>query len=224
MPPEAWSHPPRNRFRAATLSTGRTDSGVVMNDRIQHLLAQMAAVEDELRDALHEQETSLLYRVKDKQVEFEQSVKQTHRRLKTGFFRWLVTYRPQNLITGPVIYGMIVPLAILDLFVTLYQASCFPIYRIAKVRRSDYIVLDRHQLEYLNAFEKFHCSYCAYASGLIAYVYEIVARTEQYFCPIKHARKILGTHSRYRHFLDYGEAEDYEVRLETFRNSLDQVK
>ena len=195
-----------------------------MNDRIQHLLTQMAAVEDELRDALHEQETSLLYRIKGKHVEFEQSVKQTHRRLKTGFFRWLVTYRPQNLITGPVIYGMIVPLAILDLFVTLYQAVCFPIYRIAKVRRSHYIVLDRHQLEYLNAFEKFHCSYCAYASGLIAYVYEIVARTEQYFCPIKHARKILGTHFRYHHFLDYGEAEDYEVRLEAFRNSLDRVK
>jgi len=124
----------------------------------------------------------------------------------------------------PVIYGMIGPLAILDLFVTLYQASCFPIYRIAKVRRSDYIVLDRHQLEYLNFFEKFHCNDCAYASGLIAYVYEIVARTEEYFCPIKHARKILGTHSRYRLFLDYGEAEDYEVRLEAFRNSLDRVK
>lgn len=195
-----------------------------MNDRIQHLLTQMAAVEDELRDALHEQETSLLFRIKGKQVEFEQTIRQTHRRLRTGFFRWLFTNRPQNLITGPIIYGMIIPLVILDLFVTLYQASCFPIYRIARVRRSDYIVLDRQQLEYLNFIEKFHCTYCAYASGLIAYVYEVVARTEQYFCPIKHARKILGTHSRYRLFLDYGEAEDYEARLEAFRNSLDRAK
>jgi len=78
----------------------------------------------------------------------------------------------------------------MDLCVTLYQAFCFPIYRIAKVRRANYIVLDRQHLEYLNLIEKFHCTYCGYASGLVAYVYEIVARTEEYFCPIKHARRI----------------------------------
>lgn len=148
-----------------------------MNDRIQQVLAQMAALEDELRDALYEQETRMLFEIKGKRVEFEQSIRQAHRRLKTGFFRWLVGNRPQNLITGPVIYCMIVPLLILDLSVTLYQALCFPIYHIAKVRRTDYIVLDRHQLEYLNFFEKFHCNYCGYASGLVAYAYEMLART-----------------------------------------------
>lgn len=195
-----------------------------MNDRIQLVLARMAVLEDELRDALHEQETRVLYEIKGKRVEFGEAVRQAHRHLKTGLFPWLFGNRPQNLITGPVIYGMIVPLLILDLSVTLYQALCFPIYRIAKVRRGDYIVLDRHQLEYLNLFEKFHCNYCGYASGLIAYTYEILARTEQYFCPIKHARRILGTHSRYRRFLDYGEAGDYAARVEAFRNALARVK
>lgn len=195
-----------------------------MNERINQLLAQMAALEDDLREALHQQETSMLFQIKGKRVEFEHAIKETHRRLKTRFFRWLVTDRPQNLVTGPVIYSMIVPLAILDLSVSVYQAVCFPIYRVAKVRRSDYIVLDRQQLEYLNFIEKFHCTYCAYGSGLIAYVSEIVARTEQYFCPIKHARKILGTHSRYRRFLDYGEAADYEAKLEKFRVALDNKK
>ena len=128
------------------------------------------------------------------------------------------------MITGPVIYSLIVPLLILDMSVTLFQAVCFPIYRVAKVRRGDFIVLDRQQLEYLNFNEKFHCTYCAYGSGLIAYVHEIVARTEQYFCPIKHARKILGTHTRYRRFLDYGEAADYEAKLEKFRVALDSKK
>lgn len=117
---------------------------------------------------------------------------------------------------------MIVPLTVLDLFVTTYQAVCFPICRVEKVRRGDYIVLDRRQLEYLNFIEKSHCTYCGYASGLVAYVFEIVARTEQYFCPIKHARRILGTHSRYRRFLDYGEAEDYGARLEAFRVALNK--
>lgn len=191
-----------------------------MNERIRNLLDQMAALEEELRVELHEHEAGLLFRIKGKRVEFEQSIKETHRRLKSGFFHWLVTYRPQNLITGPIIYGMIFPLAILDFFVTVYQATCFPIYRVAKVRRGDYIVFDRQQLEYLNFIEKFHCTYCAYGSGLIAYVGEIVARTEQYFCPIKHARKALGTHRRYANFLDYGEADDYEAKLEKFRVAL----
>jgi len=191
-----------------------------MNDRIRNLLSQMAALEEELRIAVHEQETGLLFQIKGKRIEFERSIKQAHRQLKTGFFRWLVANRPQNLITGPIIYSMIVPLLILDFFVSFYQATCFPIYRVVKVRRGDYIVLDRQHLEYLNFIEKFHCTYCAYGSGLSAYVAEIVARTEQYFCPIKHARKILGTHSRYARFLDYGEAADYEAKLEAFRVAL----
>lgn len=191
-----------------------------MNDRIQHLLDKMTTLEEELRAALHDQETSMTFQINGKRVEFEQSIKQAHRRLKTGFFRWLVTYRPQNLITGPIIYSMIFPLIILDLFVSLYQVTCFPIYGIRKVRRADFIVFDRQQLEYLNFIEKFHCTYCAYGSGLIAYAYAIVAKTEQYFCPIKHARKILGTHSRYTRFLDYGDAADYEAKLEEFRKML----
>ena len=195
-----------------------------MNDRIRHLLDQMSALEEDLRVALHEQENSMLFQIKGKRVEFEQSIKETHRRLKTGFFRWLVTYRPQNLLTGPVIYAMIVPLLILDLSVSFYQAICFPIYRIARVARGDYIVFDRQQLEYLNFIEKFHCTYCAYGNGLISYVAEIVARTEQYFCPIKHARKILGTQARYARFLDYGDAADYAARLEAFRLELDSRK
>jgi hypothetical protein len=190
------------------------------NARITQLLDQMVALEDELRTAIHEQESRVFFQIKGKRVEFEQNIKEAHTRLKTGFFRWLTVDRPQNLITGPIIYAMIVPLAIVDLCVTFYQATCFPIYRIEKVRRGDYIVLDRQHLEYLNWFEKFHCSYCAYGAGIIAYIGEVIARTEQYFCPIKHARKILGLHSRYANFLEYGEAEDYAAKLEKFRIAL----
>jgi hypothetical protein len=188
-----------------------------MNDRIRQMLDQMASLEEELATALQEHETTLLYQIKGKRVEFEESIRLAHRRLKTGFFRWLVTNRPQNLITGPIIYAMIFPIALLDLFVSFYQATCFPIYGIAKVRRADYIVFDRQQLEYLNFIEKFHCTYCAYGNGLIAYVSEVVARTEEYFCPIKHARKLRAMHARYARFLDYGDAADYEARLERYR-------
>jgi len=195
-----------------------------MNERISQILAQMAALDEELRTAVREQESRMFFQIKGKRVEFERSVKEAHKRLKTNFFRWLVTNRPQNLITGPIIYAMVVPLLMLDLFVSFYQWACFPIYGITKVRRGDYIVFDRHQLGYLNFIERFHCTYCEYGNGLIACLREIVARTEEYFCPIKHAHKILGTHGRYNRFLDYGEADAYEAKLEAFRKALGKIK
>ena len=194
------------------------------NEQIRSLIAQIAALEAELQSALQNQEQKMFFQINGKRVEFEQSIRQAHKKLKMGIFKWLVVNRPWNLITGPIIYSMIIPLAITDLCVSFYQATCFPIYGVQKVRRGDYIVFDRRQLGYLNWFQKFHCDYCAYGSGLIAYVGEIVARTEQYFCPIKHARNIIGTHKRYLNFLEYGDGADFEARLEQFRQDLGQPK
>ncbi len=191
-----------------------------MNDRIAELLAQMAALERDLHTAVQSQESKMFFQIKGKRVEFERSVLAAHRKLKKSFFRWLMTDRPQNLITGPVIYAMIIPLLMLDACVSFYQWACFPIYGIVKVQRGDYIVFDRRHLAYLNSIEKFHCTYCEYGTGLMAYMGEILARTEQYFCPIKHAHKILGTHTRYNRFLEYGEADAYEAKLEEFRVAL----
>ena len=90
----------------------------LMNDRINQLLVQMAALEAELRTAVHDQESRMFFQIKGKRVEFERSVREAHRKLKTNFFRWLLTDRPQNLITGPLIYGMVIPLLMLDLCAT----------------------------------------------------------------------------------------------------------
>ncbi len=166
----------------------------------------------------------MFFEIKGKRIEFERSVRQAHRKLRGNFFHWLVTDRPQNLITGPLIYGMVIPLLLLDGCVSFCQWACFPIYGSTKARRSDYLVFDRHHLGYLNFIEKFHCTYCEYGNRLMGYMAEILARTEQYFCPIKHAHKILGTHARYNRFLDYGDADAYEVKLEEFRVALGKVK
>ncbi|MDH4134985.1 MAG: hypothetical protein OEV31_09335 [Gammaproteobacteria bacterium] len=192
-----------------------------MNERIRELLARISTLEDELRDALHEQEQHLAYTIHGKRVEFEQSVKEAHRRLKTSLLYWVFKDRPFNLLTGPIIYGMIVPLLLLDLCVSFYQWVCFPVYRMARVKREDYFVYDRQHLAYLNFFERWHCTYCSYANGLLAYATEIVARTEQYFCPIRHARKVLGLHARHARFMPYGDAADYAARLEAMRQSLE---
>ncbi len=66
---------------------------------------------------------------------------------------------PFNVLTAPVIYSGFVPLLVLDLFVTLYQAACFPVYGIPRARRGDYMVFDRGDLPYLNVMEKINCFY-----------------------------------------------------------------
>jgi hypothetical protein len=191
-----------------------------MDNRIRQLLDQIAALEGELDAAVEAQEERLRYRIEDRRVVFEHAIRDAHRRVRLGVFRWFLTVRPQNYLTMPIIYGAAIPLLLLDLFVSLYQLTCFPVYRIAKAKRADYIVFDHQLLAYLNIIEKAHCLYCSYAVGLLAYAQEITARTEQYFCPIKHARKIRGTHSRYRRFLDYGDADDFHGKLERFRTEL----
>lgn len=123
-------------------------------------------------------------------------------------------------MTAPIIYTLIIPIALLDLSVTFYQAVCFPLYGISKVRRRDYMVFDRHHLAYLNGIEKLNCTYCSYANGLIAYVREVAARTEQYWCPIKHAERISDAHDRYPEFVDFGDAEAYHGRARQLRDVL----
>lgn len=193
-----------------------------MSDNIRRILNQITVLEDELRASLQEQEGRLRYRIEGRRVEFEHAVKDAHVKLKRGVFRWFLSVRPQNYLTAPVIYGLAVPLALIDLCVSFYQLTCFPIYGIPKARRSDFIIFDHQHLAYLNIIEKFHCLYCSYASGVLAFAREVTARTEQYFCPIKHARKILSAHRRYACFLDYGEAGEFHVRLEEFRAQLAQ--
>jgi hypothetical protein len=192
-----------------------------MNDRIRNLLAQLEAAEKDLEKALQERQVHLNFSIKGKRVEFEKSVKQAHKQAKVGVIKWLGN-RPINLLTAPIIYGMVLPMLLLDACISLYQAICFPVYKISKVKRGDYMIFDRHHLSYLNIVEKSHCIYCSYANGLLAYATEIIARTEQYFCPIKHARKMMGRHARYASFAAYGDAEDYQTKLEKFRADLAQ--
>lgn len=99
------------------------------------------------------------------------------------------------------------PFILFDIALFLYQQICFRLYGIPLVKRSDYVIIDRHQLSYLNIFEKIYCMYCGYGIGIVAYAVEITARTEQYWCPIKHARRAKGRHSYYKNFIEYGDPD-----------------
>jgi hypothetical protein len=132
-----------------------------------------------------------------------------HRLFKKPLWTYLCGVHPLVILTSPIIYLCVIPFLALDLAVTVYQAICFPVYGIAKVPRRDYLVFDRGRLAYLNAIEKVGCVYCSYANGLLAYIVEIAARSEQYFCPIKHSRPPLRPHSHYPAFIPYGDPRAY---------------
>lgn len=191
-----------------------------MNERIRKLLGDIARLEEELADLIHAQQEQLHYRVEGSRIRFEDRLRRIHREVKTGVFTWLGQSELGNVISAPFIYAMIVPLAALDLFLFVYQAICFPLYGIPRVRRFDYVVLDRHHLAYLNVIEKLNCIYCGYADGVLSLARQVVSRTESYWCPIKHARKVLDPHRHYAKFADFGDGEDFGAHVAAMREQL----
>jgi hypothetical protein len=185
----------------------------IMNKNIDELLARI----HELQDELEEEYCRTRDEWAQKKQELADELLRQQRRYKTGLFRFLLRSRFLVALTAPLIYLGWIPFLMMDLFVTVYQLICFPIYRIPRVRRADYLVFGREDLPYLNIIEKFNCFYCSYGNGVAAYTREVAARTEQYWCPIKHARRIKAAHDRYPNFFDYGDAEAFQQGLNRLR-------
>lgn len=177
-----------------------------MNSRISVLTDKIAVLEAELEAELAMRRAELYVGLEKGRAVFEEEILRRHRELRKKLSRYILEAHPLGVLTAPVIYSLIFPLLLLDLFMTIFHAVCFPACGIARVRRADYFVFDRHHLGYLNGLEKLNCAYCSYATGLIAYAREIAGRTEQHWCPIKHARRAVGAHPYYAQFVDYGDA------------------
>jgi hypothetical protein len=188
-----------------------------MNARIEALMARVRELQTELEADLEVKRARFRYRLEDRRVRFEQDILALHRRLRTGSLRYILDAPLLFLLTAPIIYAAVFPPLLPDLTVSVYQAVCFPVYRIPRVRRADYFVFDRELLPYLNWVERFNSAYCSYANGLLGYAKEIVARTEQYWCPIKHARGVQDSDLHYAKFFDYGDVERYRAELEALR-------
>ena len=136
-----------------------------------------------------------------------------------GLWALLLRLRPINLVTGPLIYGMVVPLVFLDLSVWVYQYVCFPIYKLPRIARVQFNAFDRQELRYLDWVSKAHCSYCAYATGAAAFASAVIAATEAYFCPIKHQHKNQAARATAVPYLEFEEPEgfDFDTQLESLR-------
>ena len=143
---------------------------------------------------------------------------------KINIFRSLFPVNYKMLLSMPFIYGFSVILLIFHLALEIYHQVCFRLFNIPIVKLKDYFIFDRQMLPYLNWFEKFNCLYCSYASSLSAYLMEIIGRTERFWCPIKHAKKIKNSHSQYPKFLGYLDAQAYREKVPELRNFFDVIE
>jgi hypothetical protein len=191
-----------------------------MTEPIDEILNRIHALEEELEQELEKGRALYGSHVKGKVASFEQDVLEKHRKFRKGLIQFFKDSPILNYLTSPVIYSLLIPLVLVDAWVTIYQHICFRVYGMPRVKRSDYVILDRHHLSYLNFIEATNCAFCGYANGVIAYAREVASRTEEYWCPIKHALRIRDPHARYVKFLDYGDAAGYRAKLEEFRKDV----
>lgn len=192
-------------------------TGLKLDEIIERLRTAQKELETELEKNLAEKSEQFRYRLQHGKVVFEERMHQDLKKYRIRLWQYLRQTPILYILSAPLIYFMVIPIFFLDVTITIYQHICFRIYKIPRVVRSDFFTIDRGQLSYLNAIEKLNCVYCGYGNGLIEYAREIIARTEQYWCPIKHAQRVLRQHDRVQKYFDYGDANEYRENLEKIR-------
>ena len=116
-------------------------------------------------------------------------------------------------LADPFIWFLIIPFLVLDFFVELYHHTGFRLYGISMVKRSEYIKVDRHKLKHLSLSRKIACTYCGYTNGFLSYASEIAARTESYWCAIKHEKKDNFKEPKHHSgFVEHNDKEAYRKR------------
>jgi hypothetical protein len=193
-----------------------------MSKRAEDLLGSIRTLEKELKEEIKRIKIET-YEIRDRSIKFKDEVRAHHKSQLVRVFTYLRHARLRNIATAPMIWLCIFPALFMDLVVTLYQLTCFPVYGIPKVRRGDYIVMDRRYLGYLNIIEKANCLFCGYFNGLVGYVAEVGGRTEQYWCPIKHASRVKSQHSRYGRFTEFGDSDQFRANFNTIRTDFSDL-
>jgi len=195
-----------------------------MSEKIKQIIEEIEALEEQLKEEIATQEDHIAYEIKNGYVRFEQDSLAKQKEKMKKIIAYLKDVPFLHLISSPLVYIMILPAMVFDLMLYVYQQVIFRIYRFEFIKRNEYIVFDRHYLAYLNPIEKINCLYCSYFNGLMHYAAEISAKTELYFCPIKHAKKVAYKHRYYKDFLSYGNERDFQEKFQELREKLQRNK
>jgi len=188
-----------------------------MNDKIRELIEEIDSMKLKLAEEIDKQESHISYEIKNGYVTFEKEVLAKQRENMKNLLSWFREVPLLHLLTAPLIYAMVIPAIMFDVLLFVYQQVAFRVFKFEFIRRSDYMHFDHHYLGYLNIIEKLNCLYCSYFNGLMQYASAIAGRTELFFCPIKHAKKVVSQHKFYEEFLSYGDEEEYQKKLKELR-------
>jgi len=192
-----------------------------ISEQITILYEKLQDKEGQFEKNLSAQREKFSYEINQRRIKFDAVVRQHHKTLRTSMRRFVRDSTIPEILVSPLVYLVIIPLVLLDLMLFFFQLVCSPVYGIPKVRRADYVVLDRHKLSYLNPIEKLNCVYCGYANGLLSYSRAIAGQAEVHWCPIKHALKVRGALKQYYNYADYGDAPGYAQKRNERNENVD---
>ena len=190
---------------------------------LSETLERIIQLERELEQEFKKKNHEIIQSYQQQKVRLATSIRVQQEKYKVNLAKYVFGPRLLSVLVTPIIYAMLVPIAFYDLSLFIYQHITFRVYRIPVVKREDYFVIDRHHLGYLNILEKVNCVYCGYGNAVAAYGKEIIARTEQYWCPIKHASRVKDPHTRYFNYFEYGDAEGYRDNLADVIRKYDEI-
>ena len=133
---------------------------------IEETVRRLMRLEDELERKFAAQRERFHYHLEEKRAVFEAEALRRHKRIRTGLLTFLRKSPFATIIVAPAVYGLILPIALLDLGVYIFQLVCFSAWGMARIDRSEFVIVDRHRLANLNGIEKLNCAYCGYANGV----------------------------------------------------------
>jgi len=200
-----------------------TIAGDNLSKRATQIADEIRTLERELRQEIQRIRIDS-FEIREKTIHFKDEVVTRHRTQALSLFTYLRRAKMKHIVCLPIIWSCLLPAIVMDAVVSLYQMLCFPWFGIPKVKRSDHVIFDRRHLRYLNVIEKLNCLYCSYFNGVVSFATEVGARTEQYWCPIKHAAQLKSIHSRYHTFADFGDSDKYRSKLPDIRKDFSDIK
>lgn len=181
-----------------------------MSSKINEILKEIELKKKELRKEYEQLKKTYSFYIEGKKVVFSKKAKEYNKKFKENLLKYIFTAKVRHILSIPFIYGMAFPALFLDVFLFVYQQTCFRLYRIPLVKRREYIIYDRRFLDYLNLIQKANCIYCSRVNWLFSYAVEIAGRTEKYWCPIKASVKLKWWHWWQKYFADYWDPEAFK--------------
>ncbi len=144
-----------------------------MGNTIREILLKMESLNADLKEEYARLSQKYGFSFQKKRIIFLEEFRKRNKSFRFPAWKYAIPTNIRHFFSIPFIYGMIIPTVILDIFLIIYQAAAFRLYRIPLVKRSEYVVFDRRFLDYLNFVQKVNCLYCSYVNGVFAFAVEV---------------------------------------------------